>query len=184
MCEHKVGWKYEQEEFERYVNSDGAAIAKIQLKWETVEERTASLLAYYWHDFDRWNNLASRYGYKTEFVACLSQAETWLGQAKKSQHNYFNCGNNDRGDTVSHWSLEKSFTDLSRSCLDGTYLWWKQTLSHLSPNHKRSSCYNNGDDPLCKYVYASSRENRLNNVGNCLSNIHNRQITPEYEFRK
>ncbi len=141
-------------------------------------------MKYYGRDYSLRDDLSNKIWIKTEFAVCLSQAETWMWYEKKSKNNYFNCGNNDRGDTVSYAWLKQSFRDLWYSCLNWTYLWQKQTLSHLSPYHKRSSCYQNNEDPLCKYAYATSKESRLNNMQNCLSNIHQKQIEVDYEFRK
>jgi len=180
---HSVSWSYIQSWFEWFVNTDGASISKIDLQWSTVQERTASLLSHYWRDYDTRDTYAKKYWYKTEFTVCLSQAETWLWYQKKSLHNYFNCWNNDRGYTIAHEWLYESFKSLHNSCLNGTYLSNKQTLSHLSPNHERST-YNVSYENECKYVYASSKQNWLNNMQNCLSNIHNKQIEPIYKFRR
>jgi len=164
-------------------NSDWVAIKRIELTWQSVEERTISLLNKYgWKNTQLWFTLSEKYWYRPEFVVCLAQTETWLWWQKKTKHNYFNCWNNDRGDTETFSNLEHSFRWLHYSCLDGTYLKHKQTLSHLNPRHKDSSC-NYSWDNWCQYVYASSKENRWNNMQNCLSNIHQKQIDMNYRFR-
>jgi len=169
---------------ERKTNSNGVAIKKIELVWDTVQERTKSLLnKYWWNNTSKWFDLSEKYWYKTEFVVCLAQAETWLWWEKKTKHNYFNCWNNDKWDTETFSSLEHSFRWLHYSCLDWRYLIHKETLSHLNPPHKDSTCHENPEH-WCKYVYASSKENRWNNMQNCLSNIHQKQIDMTYEFRR
>lgn len=81
-------------------------------------------------------------------------------------------------------SLEHGFKALGDLALNGRFLAAKTTLAHLAPNHKLSHCStSNPTDSACKYVYASSQENRLNNNINCLSNIYNKQITSEFKFR-
>lgn len=183
QCVHYVSWSY-QWSIPRHVNSQWWAIAKLNLQWNNVRERTRSkLLQYWWDNYDERDRLARKYGYKTEFLVCLAQAETWIWHNKKTKHNYFNCWNNDRGDTITFWSLENAISSLHNICLNGTYLKNKTTLSHLAPNHKDSSCQTNPGQEGCKYVYASSPENWTNNVRNCLSNIHQKEITVEYEFR-
>lgn len=170
---------------ERHVNSFWASQPFIHLDGNTIEERTRSLLESYGrHDYDNRNRLSEQYGYKTEFMVCLARAETSLGKAKKTNHNYFNCGNNDRWDTLTFSSLEHSFAQLNRLCLDGTFLRHKTTLSHLSPNHTESQCYMRWDIPQCRYVYASSPENWWNNMRNCLSMIHQEDIDFDYRFRR
>lgn len=81
-------------------------------------------------------------------------------------------------------SLEHGFKALGDLALNGRFLGTKTMLAHLAPNHKLSHCSTpNPTDSACRYVYASSQENRLNNNLNCLSNIYNKQITSEFKFR-
>ena len=183
QCVHYVSWAYEQDLFTRYTNSQWWAIRKFDLSWDTVQQRTKSKLLQYWRsNYVERDTLSKKYGYKTEFLVCLAQTETGIWHQKKTQHNYFNCGNNDRWDTRTFSSLEDSIRALHNICLNWTYLRHKTTLSHLAPNHRDSSCQSEWTEQ-CRYVYASSEENRMNNMRNCLSNIHNTQITTEYSFR-
>lgn len=183
QCVHFVSWVYNWN-IPRHVNSQWWAIAKIDLEWNTVQERTESKLLQYWrNNYNERDRLAKKYWYKTEFLVCLAQSETWIWHQKKTQHNYFNCWNNDRWDTITFWSLENSISSLHHICLNGTYLKKKTTLSHLAPNHKDSSCYNNTNEERCRFVYASSEENRFNNMRNCLSNIHQNEVKWDYLFR-
>lgn len=92
--------------------------------------------------------------------------------------------NTDGWSTMTFESLEHGFKALGDLALNGRFLGTKTMLAHLAPNHKLSHCSTNPQsDSACKYVYASSQENRLNNNINCLSNIYNKQITPEFKFR-
>lgn len=167
----------------RHVNSKWAAITRINLIWDTVRERTDYLLKYYWRRHpEYWHELGSKFWYKTEFIVCLAQSETWIWWEKKSRHNYFNCGNNDRWDVVEFGWLWSAVAWLHKYCLNWTYMKHKFNLAHLNPNHRDSPCHNNPSYE-CKYSYATSRENRGNNMRNCLSNIHNKEINFTYEFR-
>ena len=187
---HKTGFSknpiwtwWEENWIVRKTNSKWIAIKKINLQGNNIIDRSTSLLQQYWRENTKqWFDLSEKYWYKPEFVICLAQAETWLWWEKKSYHNYFNCWNNDRWDTVSFSNLEHSFRWLHYSCLDGKYLKNKQTLSHLNPPHKDSTCQQERTDE-CNYVYASSEENWMNNMTNCISNIHQKQIWSDYNFR-
>ena len=134
-----------------------------------------------------YNNYNERVKYskriwiKTEFAVCLARAETDLWKLIKSNHNLFNCGNNDRWDTIAFTNFEHNFNSLWEICLNNKYLSNKTTLSHLSPNHKESSCKTNPSNE-CTKVYASSQENWGNNMMNCLSNLYNKNIDMEYKF--
>lgn len=170
-------------DIDRHVNSQWWAIARIDLQGDTVTERTNSLLKHYGRvNTQQRHDLALKYWYKTEFLVCLAQAETWLWWEKKTKHNYFNCGNNDRWDTITFSSLERSINWLHNICLNWTYMKHKFNFAHLNPNHKDSPCQNNSSYE-CKYSYATSKENRSNNMRNCLSNIHGKNIDFTYEFR-
>lgn len=85
---------------------------------------------------------------------------------------------------MSFESLEHGFKALGDLALNGRFLSKKTTLAHLAPNHKLSHCSTHPEsDPACKYVYASSVENWLNNQINCVSNIYQKQIDPTFQFR-
>ena len=93
-------------------------------------------------------------------------------------------GNTDSWSTMTFESLEHAFKSLGDLALNWRFLSKKTTLAHLSPNHKLSHCSTNPQsDSACRYVYASSAENRWNNIASCLSNIYNKQITLDFKFR-
>lgn len=160
------------------------AIRQPKLTATTIDSRIDELIRYYWQDPTLRRQLSISIGIKPEFTICLSQAETGVGKHFKTKHNWFNVGNSDSWATMSFESLEHGFKALGDLALNGRYLSRKTTLAHLSPNHKLSHCSTDPhSDPACKYVYASSLENWMNNNLNCLSNLHNKQINPDYKFR-
>jgi hypothetical protein len=140
------------------------------------------MLEKFWGDWKSWNKYSKRIWIKTEFAICLAWAESDLGKQLKTNHNYFNVGNKDNGATITFKSDEDAFNALWEIALNWTYLRTKQTLSHLSPNHSDSSCQKNWTKE-CDKVYASSKENWLNNMRNCLSNIYQKQIDADFTFR-
>ena len=165
-------------------NSNWVAIRQPLLTASTPTLRTDELIRYYGQDPVLRRTLSASIWIKPEFAICLSQAETWVGKHFKTKHNWFNVGNTDSGNTMTFESLEHGFKALGDLALNGRFLAAKTTLAHLAPNHKLSHCStSNPTDSACKYVYASSQENRLNNNINCLSNIYNKQITSEFKFR-
>lgn len=165
-------------------NSNWVAIRQPHLSASSPSSRTDELIRYYGQDSLIRRSLSQSIWIKPEFAICLSQAETWVGKHFKTKHNWFNVGNTDSGNTMTFESLEHGFKALGDLALNGRFLGTKTMLAHLAPNHKLSHCSTNPQsDSACKYVYASSQENRLNNNINCLSNIYNKQITPEFKFR-
>jgi hypothetical protein len=166
------------------LNKDWVAIRQPNLSASTPTLRTDELIRYYGQDPQVRRTLSTSIWIKPEFAICLSQAETWVGKHLKTEHGYFNCWNTDSWRTMSFESLQHSFRGLGDLCLNWRYLSAKTTLAHLTPNHKLSHCSTNPQsDSACKYVYASSPENWWNNVISCLSNIHNKQIDMNFEFR-
>lgn len=165
-------------------NSNWVAIRQPMLTASNPYLRTDELIRYYGQDPQVRRTLSASIWIKPEFAICLSQAETWVGKHFKTKHNWFNVWNTDGWSTMTFESLEHGFKTLGDLALNGRFLGTKTMLAHLAPNHKLSHCSApSPTDPACKYVYASSQENRLNNNINCLSNIYNKQITPEFKFR-
>ena len=143
------------------------------------------MLQKFWFDYEEWKKGSDGIGVKVEFTVCLARSESDLWQQLKSTHNYFNVGNNDRGDTRKFISDGDAIMNLWAIALNNRYLWTKTTIWHLSPNHMDSSCQKEWrDDKKCKYVYASSKENWLNNMRNCPGNIYQEQVMEDFNFRK
>jgi len=164
------------------VNSDGRAkpLPRLETKNNGVESRTATFLKLYWHNYNEFKENA--WNVKVDVLTCIAWSETSLWLANKSSHNIFNCWNNDRWDTKCFNSDWEAIRYTVRYCLNWTYSKHKTTISHLYPNHPDSTCNNNRDE-WCRYVYASSKDNAMNNVLNCLSLIHNKQIDPDFTIK-
>ena len=122
-----------------------------------------------------WNRQWVKYGIKTEVLVCIAFADTHLGYATKSTNNVGNVGNNDRWDTVAFATLEKGIWAIWYT-LNNWYLGNKQTIWDLS------FAWDCKID--CSKVYATSNSNWQNNVLNCLSNIYQKQIWPDFIFKK
>lgn len=158
------------------VNKDGRAkpLPTLKTKNNTIESRTIAFLNVYWHSIGAWNNAGLKYWIKPEVLVCIARSDTHLWYATKSKNNIWNVWNNDRWDTVEYDSIEKWINAIAYT-LNNVYLWSKQTIGDLS---FAGDCKIN-----CSKVYATSNSNRQNNLLNCLSLIHNKQIEPDFIFR-
>lgn len=156
------------------VNKDGRSkqLPKIIATW--VENRTRVFLRLYWQDYNTWRKYAQKHYIKTEVAMCIAWADTHLWYATKTKNNIGNVGNTDSGRTRTPTTLEQ-WIEAIFSTLNWKYLWDKQTIWDLS---YAWSCKID-----CDKVYATSPENRQNNVLNCLSLIYKEQIWPEFQFR-
>ncbi len=160
------------------LNSEGNSIRYFNLKSEWVANRTNELLRIYWYtDYKIRHTIAKRQWVKTEMLVCIAWSETWIGKAAKSTNNIGNVWNNDRWDTVHLDSLESGINSIARTISKGTYMKGKSIVWDLYPNHISKPCKNR-----CDKVYASSKENAMNNVLNCLGMIHNKKITSDFTY--
>lgn len=157
---------------EELKNSIG--ISQVQFKIPDEIAKPEERLKYYLETYYKYINYNDRVklshdqGLKAEFTMCLAQTETGIGHQLKSDFNYFNVGNNDRGNKVFFISKEQSFQALGKA-LRNKYLGNKTKLGELNPPHKLSKeVCENGD---CEFAYATSEENWGNNMINCLNNI-------------
>lgn len=157
------------------VNSNWRAKPVAKISWTGVEARIASMLRQYWHNLNEWNIVGNNYKIKTEVLVCIAWADSHLGYALKGSYNYGNVGNNDRWDVV-HFSNKLQGISAIGQTLNNKYLGTKLTIGDLS---RAGSCTTN-----CTKFYATSKDNRQNNMLNCLSNIHNTRIEPTFTFRK
>jgi hypothetical protein len=160
-----------------YTNAEGRAKKQPKLitKNNSVESRTETYLKLFNQDYKEWSIVWVNRWVKTEVLVCIARADTHLGYAMKSENNFWNVGNNDRWDTVSYNSRLSGIMAIW-AALSNKYLWKKETIGDLS--------YAWGCKIDCWKVYASSNDNRQNNVLNCLSNIHMKKITQDFTFRK
>lgn len=111
---------------------------------------------------------------KPEVILCIARADSDLWKKLKSTNNFGNVGNNDRWDVV-HFNSPRDWINAIGLTLNNKYQWMKQTIWDLTPSGK---CTIN-----CTKFYATSKENRNNNVLNCLSHIHNKKINEDFNFR-
>lgn len=147
------------------VNSNWQAQEVPRLEKEDWEDRMDEMLLRYGRDEDlehrRWNRVWEKHGIKPPVLVCIAKADSSLGRELKSSHNYWNVGNNDRGDVV-HFGSSIAGIDAMGRVLNNKYLGHKQSIGSLS-------VWGGGDAPY----YATSPENWNNNVINCLRAIYN-----------
>ena len=108
---------------------------------------------------DAWRE----YNIKPEVILCIARADTDLWRAMKSKNNIWNVGNNDRWNTVEYATMREWIFKIWEA-LNNWYLGNKQFIQDLS---RYGNCEND-----CQYIYASSTENRENNVMNCLNFLY------------
>ena len=108
---------------------------------------------------DAWE----KYNIKPEVILCIGRADSDLWKAMKSKNNIWNVGNNDRWDTREFDTMRAGIFAIWEALNNG-YLGNKQTIQDLS---RYGNC-----EKDCQYIYASSTENRENNVMNCLNFLY------------
>ena len=128
-----------------------------------VEPTLEAFAREYWLDPQDFIDAGKEYNIKPEVLLCIAWADTDLWRAAKSKNNIGNVGNNDRWNTVEYATIRDWIFAMGRALNNG-YLWNKQTIQDLS---RYWNCEND-----CNYVYASSPENRENNVMNCLNFLY------------
>ena len=104
----------------------------------------------------------------------ISFADTHLWYATKWTNNLGNVWSFDRGWTYNYKTVEGGIEAIFYT-LNNKYLGNKQTIWDLS---YAGSCKID-----CDKVYATSNENRENNILNTLSNIYQTQIDQNFLFR-
>ena len=159
----------------RRLNSNGYSQKYIELSWATRDERAISLLEAYWFDTETRQSIktiARIRKVQPEIIICISYADSSLGKHLKTQHNYWNVNNNDRGNKQSYDNLEQGFNAIGKA-LNNKYLSYIYTLDYLSRYHNKDW-----------KVYATSTDNHFVNSANCLSMIHNTLIPDDWNFRR
>lgn len=144
------------------------------IKWTWYEERTKNFLRYYWQDYSLWRKLANKHFIATEVAVCIAWADTHLWYATKTPNNIGNVWNTDSGKTRTPATKEQWIEAIFWT-LNGKYLGQKQTIWDLS--------YAGSCKIRCDKVYATSNSNWETNVLNCMSNILQKKITPDFQFR-
>lgn len=157
------------------LNSNGYSQKHLDLTGTTRQERIVSLLNQYGFDWeDTWyvlRTIGRIHRIYPETIVCIAYADSSLGRFLKTEHNYGNVGNNDRGDTVSYSNMEQGFNAIAKT-LNNQYLWGYNHINELSR-------YGNLD----WMVYATSPENWHINVTNCLWMIYDKWVSDDWYFR-
>lgn len=149
--------------------------------WNTPSKRLNNLLWYFWHTPSDYVEVRNTHWIPEELMACIIRADTWF-VALKSQHNYGNVWNSDRGDVVSYNSRKDWLMAIGR-VLNNRYLWPLATIWELSEWGRKELWL-----PSCKesweFCYATSEYNWNMNVTDCMTFIHWRAIRENFIFRK
>jgi hypothetical protein len=125
----------------------------------------------YWLPTQPFIDNETKYWIKKELAVCIAWADSHLGRALKSTNNIWNVGNNDRWQVV-HYKTIEAWIEAMYRVLNNKYLWHKQSVWSLS-------VWGWGSKPY----YATSPENRHNNVTNCLWVLLNQYIEDDWQFR-
>ena len=128
-----------------------------------VEPTLQAFATEYWLDPQDFIDAGKEYNIKPEVILCIARADSDLGRALKSKNNIWNVGNNDRWDTREFATMRDWIFAIGQT-LNNKYLWNKETIQDLS---RYWNC-----EKDCQYIYASSPENRENNVMNCLNFLY------------
>ena len=167
----------EQCRSQKYIN-----IYSDNFKNNTREERVYTLFEWFWYSswesrelWDVYRSAWRIWRIRWEFLVCIAYADSSLGKVLLTKNNPWNVGNNDRWDKQWFDSIEKWVYAIAQT-LNNKYLWNKSTLIELSLYEM-----NKAWRPIDKF-YASGR-NRAMNVENCLSLIHNKDVSLDFNYR-
>ena len=144
------------------------------IKGTTVLERSQSFARANWYKFETFQWPWDTYGIKGEVLLCIAWAE-WFGKNSWSENNIMNCWNNDRWDRISFDDARKSVV----CAADKLKNWLLKNKLYIGD----LSFAGNGKIDM-QYIYASSNGPREINVRNCLWKIYNKNIDPDFTFRK
>ena len=100
-----------------------------------------------------------------EVLICIAYADSSLGRFLKTDNNFGNAGNNDRGDTKSFVNPAQGIDAIASVGLESTYLRSRQSVMELSPYGGKPGPY-----------YATSPENWGVNVLNCLGMVYDKKV--------
>lgn len=151
----------------------------------TTKERAKEWLEKAWlgYTLPTWIKLGEKYKVDYTLPICIAWADSHLGKALKSTNNIGNVGNRDDGSVVHYDSLDKWIEAIFR-VLNNKYLGWNKQLWELSGEGRmRMSMTGCENAPAPKKCYATSKGVWSTNVSNCLSVLHNKEITESYFFR-
>ena len=151
----------------------------------STQERAKEWLETTWlgYTLPTWIKLGEKYKVDYTLPICIAWADSHLGKALKSTNNIGNVGNNDRWQVVHYDSMDKGIEAIFR-VLNNKYLGWNKQLWELSgEGRQRMSMTGCENAPAPKKCYATSKGVWSTNVSNCLSVLHNKEITESYFFR-
>lgn len=161
-----------------------------KINGSTIDERVKQWLQSEWSvdvkkSFYTWKNLWDKYKIDYTLPLCIAWADSSLWKALKSKNNVDNVHNNDRWDvkhyqTLEEW-IEAIFWNLAKwKYMSGhTIIWtlsWEGRIILWLPSCTEEKDYR-------KKCYATSTTVHSTNTINCMSSIHDKQITEEYNFR-
>lgn len=107
-----------------------------------------------------------------DMLVCIAWADTRLGQNLKTRWNVGNVGNTDSGKTATYPSRYAGIEAIAKYALNGKYLKNKTMIKELTPAEGMPPPH-----------YASSPVNWQRNVLSCLSDIKEKEIKSDYQFR-
>lgn len=168
------------------VNSEWKRHRLYNLNWTTVNQRMKSLLQIFWiwNTYDSWIKYWNEQWIKPEVAVCIAFADTSLWAQTKTTNNIGNVGNNDRWDRVYFNTLDLGIGAIFKT-LNNKYMWNYYKIWMLS-QWGRTVLQAKWCWEKWEYCYATSPENRNNNVLNCLTLLHRHEwyIDEHFEFRK
>lgn len=118
--------------------------------------------------------------YKVNYIVaiCIAKADSNLWKQLSTKYNLGNVWNNDRWNRV-HMESREQWIEHIYLALNNKALWQRTRIWELSVGWR-----NNLGMKYMWSVYASSQDNRNNNVINCLRNIYNdHKINENFKFR-
>lgn len=137
-----------------------------------------------WHTLNTWKALGGKYSIDYTLPLCVAWSDSHLWKALASKNNVGNVWNNDRGDRVHYETLDKWIEAIFRA-LNNKWMWGSTMLGQLSGEWRaRMGIEGCNDTKSNQKCYATSKTVWSTNVSNCLSAIHNKQVSEDYEFRK
>lgn len=168
------------------VNQNWLSQEYMHLIWDTPKIRAEYLLDWFTHTkwtIDIWIELWKKYKIDPYLAISIAKADSNLWNQLKSINNIGNVWNNDRWNTIEYKTKEDGIEAIFK-VLNNKYLWNIYTVWYLSCWGKKNlwiqDCFQNNEK-----VYATSKENRNNNVLNTLRNIYrDPSIDESYNFRK
>lgn len=160
----------EREPWQLNASWDAQEMPKVEAK--TSHDRFKELAQKYWLNPSTIWEVENKHNLREALVLCVIIAETSWGKAwywKDWCWNFWNVGNNDRGNRRCYWS-EQEWLDAIGRVLNNKYLGKIQTLWCLS---NAGSCQ---DWDNTWHRYATSNGNRERTVTSCLNTIYSEEL--------